>query len=183
MHLLQLSEPSLLGYLWCVWMQHSWNDLSLHRPSQPGWISLLFAGWRTVTSRPPLRPPFCFRFRRRIPLRLYERAVAAESSHPRPALRKSTGAAQIVSTSHQQSNRSQNKKGEKKEREKEREIFCAFCRIWGRNLITTAGVCRHWQKKKKNNKKKNTRRQMNIQSKWQNMRGNNWQMKRQRMCS
>lgn len=65
----------------------------------------------------------------------------------------------------------------KQDKQKKKTIFFAFCRIWGRNLITTAGAAyaRH--------REKNSRRQMNIQSKWQNMRGDNWQMKRQRMCS
>ena len=123
-----------------------------------------------------------------------ESAVASQRSHPPfPAFalrthKKSAGAAQIVSI--KQIPEQKTKKQKEGKKKKNPPFFFFFLwRIWGRDLITTAGVCRHWNKNKKTQththteKKKNTRRQMNIQSEWQNMRENNWQMKRRRMCS
>ena len=65
-----------------------------------------------------------------------------------------------------QSNRSQNKKQKNKKRERKRKIlpFFFLWRIWGRDLITTAGVCRHWNNNNKTHTHTHTQKKKEYQA-------------------
>lgn len=73
--------------------------------------------------------------------------VRAHIPSPAFALRthkKSAGAAQIVSIKQIPDQKQKQKKKQKEGKKKKNPPFFFLWRIWGRDLITTAGVCRHW---------------------------------------
>lgn len=66
--------------------------------------------------------------------------------------KKSAGAAQIVSIKQIPDQKQKQKKKQKEGKKKKNPPFFFLWRIWGRDLITTAGVCRHWNNNNNNNK-------------------------------
>lgn len=193
LHLSKLSERFLFRSLWCV----------LHEiPGIPARISSFFPliELQALTSKASnvCRWLLSIFITIMIIITIMNLLWLVRAHIPSPAFalrthKKSAGAAQIVSIKQIPDQKQKQKKKQKEGKKKKNPPFFFLWRIWGRDLITTAGVCRHWNNNNNNkkhahthihtHKKKNTRRQMNIQSEWQNMRGNNWQMKRRRMCS
>ena len=98
-----------------------------------------------------------------------ESAVASQRSHPPfPAFalrthKKSAGAAQIVSIKQIPEQKTKKQKEGKK---KKNPPFFFLWRIWGRDLITTAGVCRHWNNNNKTHTHTHTEKKRIPGDKW-----------------